>query len=139
MLVRPHSTRRIGRRSQAGPKLTLRLDIDLPHAPEEVEVVHQDPTHKCLKRPVDVTQIHALFQHLVLVDIGKDLRDARDEGGVHGGEFGPLRATSRNFCVCSARNATSLPERSSSMNDDAARGADAGNSRWREEERLGFS
>src|SRR4030095_13113855 len=54
--------------------LTLRLDVDLPGATEEVEVVHKGATHKRLERPVDTTEVYALLHHLVMIDISKNLR-----------------------------------------------------------------
>ena len=58
-----------------------------------------------------------LLEHLVLIDLGEELRHARQQGGEEPARTRVASARRRGTCsVFSARNAGSLPARSSSMN-----------------------
>ena len=115
---------------------TVRLHVDLPDAPEEVEIVHEDAAHKRLQRPVDRAQIHALLQRLVVVYIGKDLRDARNERRGQGRELGAGAGHFQEFVGVLGQEVDALARTILQHEGNAARGANAGNSGRRERERL---
>ena len=71
-------------------ELALGLHVDLPDAPEAVEVVHEGAAHERLQRLVDRREVDALLEHLVPVDVGEELRHAREQRGEEQGELGPL-------------------------------------------------
>src|SRR5579872_2641859 len=70
-----------------GPVIAFRLDIDLPLAPETVEVVHEQPAHESLDSAIDIVEGHTLLDYFVAVDIDELLRHARQESAHQAPDF----------------------------------------------------
>ena len=73
-----------------GPKFSFGLDVDLPLAAEPVEIINEVAAHEGLQDPVDLTDVHALLEHLVPVHLDEDLGHRGHEGGGDPGEFRPF-------------------------------------------------
>ena len=92
------------------------LDVDLPLAAEAVEVVHEVAAHEGLERLVDVAELDALLEHLVAVDVDETCGTAGRNVVLTPASLRPLaRRGHEGRHGSRARNATSLPARSSSM------------------------
>src|SRR4029077_12864716 len=73
-----------------GAVLTFRFDIDLPLAPEAVEVVDEISPHEGLNRTIYIVEVHPLLQDFVAVYFDKFLWDTRQKSGAEGADFRPL-------------------------------------------------
>ena len=68
----------------------LGLDIDLPGAAEQVEVVDVEAAERRLQRVEDVADLDAQHLRLVAVDVETDLRRVGGEGAEDAGQLGLL-------------------------------------------------
>ena len=73
-----------------GPELALGLDVHLPDATVLVEVVHEGAAEERLQRLVDRAERDPLLEDLVAIDLGEELRRARQQGGEEPRELGSL-------------------------------------------------
>ena len=71
-------------------ELRLGLDIDLPGAAEQVEIVDVKSAKRRLQRVEDVADLDPEHLRLVAVDVEADLRRVGGEGAEDAGEFGLL-------------------------------------------------
>src|SRR5262249_13026736 len=118
--------------------LAFGLDIHLPHASEEVEVIHEGTTHKRLERPIDATKIHTLLHHLVMIDISKYLRNAADKGRHQGRELGTGAGHFKELAGV-LRQEFDTPARTIFQHErNTTGGTDTRNRWWREGKRLRF-
>ena len=76
--------------SIASRNARLGLDIDLPGAAEQVEVVDVEAAERRLQRVEDVADLDAQHLRLVAVDVETDLRRVGGEGAEDAGELGLL-------------------------------------------------
>ena len=99
------------------PVIAFGLDEHLPLAAKAVEVVHEVAAHEGLERLVDRAEIQTpCFSTLSRSTSTKTCGTAGEKSGMTPAISGRLRAASMKVSRSRARNATSLPARSWSMN-----------------------
>ena len=114
------------------------LDIHLPGTAEIVVVVDEQAAHVRLNGVVDIGQIHALLQHLVLVHIDELFRHTRDKGGADHAKFRALASGCQELVQVIGKKLDILAGAVLQDKRDAARSADAGDRGWRETEDRPF-
>ena len=110
-------------------KFSFRLHVHLPHPPETVEIVDKESAHERLERLVDRIQIHTLLEHLVAIDIGEDLRRARDKRRGERRKLRPLARRLKESIRVLRQELDALAGAIFEHERHAAGGADAGNRR----------
>lgn len=78
------------------PVLTIGLYVDLPLAAKSVEIIYERSTHEGLHLLIDITQLHAMSEYLIALDVHVDLRHGKQDDGEGTGYF---RALSNRFQV----------------------------------------
>src|SRR5262249_11183893 len=71
-------------------ELAFGLHVDLPGAPEAIEVVDEVSAHEGLERLVDALDVDSLLQHFVAVDLREELRNIGDERRRERADLGPF-------------------------------------------------
>ena len=118
----------------------LGLQVDLPGAAEQVEVVDVVAAERRLQRVEHVADADAERLHLVAVDIEVELRRVGRVGGEHAGSsFGSWLAAKMSPRATAARSAGSPPRRSWQLVLEAAAGAEADDRRHVEGDDVGLA
>src|SRR5262249_14789797 len=114
-----------------GAVIAFGLNVSLPCSAEAIEIVHEKSAHERLERLIYRGQIDSLLDHLVAVDVHKNLLHIRLERRNESAEFGTFaRCIEKSLHVLrQERNVFARAILQDKL--EPARGAYSRNHRWR--------